>query len=642
MAFTGYKALDFSGIDKSINALAQKRTLADLGKTIDGTPEGYAKAGQNLLSLGDIGGATNLFALGEKARERTLERQTLSSWGGEASATATPIPAPGAQSPTTADLGGGGIQPSLIQNESGGRWNAQNDAVGAGGQKGHFGRLQFGQARLQEAQAAGAIPPGTTPQAFMQSPELQQRAEQWHFNDIDTFIKQNGLDRAVGQQIGGVPVTVDGMRAVAHLGGKDGLRKFIASGGQYNPSDDNGTRLSDYFAKHGGGGAQPTQVAAPVMPVQQRPLGAPGQPAPVQVAENEADVQRLEAAQAAQPVQMAQAAPQPGAPVADIPAQGAAPAQGFAVPQGGGVPPSIAQDSKVQLWSQRLAGAPTERLRGIAKQNLDLAVKDAEQRMAEGRGPAAVQEFLWARRNGMTQARSPAEYAQENAARSPMSVGPDQTVIDPRSGRIIFKNDGGDKNQRDVASREKIADERGLQGEDRNFYILNGRLPASGEKVTEGQANAALYADRMKEAEAVLTRPDVAAASANRAQRGFSQVPIVGNNLVSSEFQQADQAKRNFINAALRRESGAVISEPEFANAEKQYFPQPGDKPEVLAQKERNRMTAIQGVSNAAGPVYAKRPQNKQPDMSQARRAPDGNTYIPDPSRPGKYLMVQP
>lgn len=71
-AFTDYKALDFSGLDKSINSIAQRQQLSKLGQGIDGTPEGFAKAGQSLLALGDIGGATNMFALSEKARERSL------------------------------------------------------------------------------------------------------------------------------------------------------------------------------------------------------------------------------------------------------------------------------------------------------------------------------------------------------------------------------------------------------------------------------------------------------------------------------------------------------------------------------------------------------------------------------------------
>lgn len=32
---------------------------------------------------------------------------------------------------------------------------------------------------------------------------------------------------------------------------------------------------------------------------------------------------------------------------------------------------------------------------------------------------------------------------------------------------------------------------------------------------------------------------------------------------------------------------------------------------------------------------------SRQPDTTQARQAPDGNWYVPDPNRPGKYLQVQ-
>lgn len=73
----------------------------------------------------------------------------------------------------------------------------------------------------------------------------------------------------------------------------------------------------------------------------------------------------------------------------------------------------------------------------------------------------------------------------------------------------------------------------------------------------------------------------------------------------------AQQAQRNFVNAVLRRESGAVISDEEFANAAQQYFPQPGDSPAVVAQKAQNRMTAIAGVRRASGPGGQEQPQTQ-------------------------------
>ena len=148
--------------------------------------------------------------------------------------------------------------PSLIQSESGGNWQAQNNVTGAGGLPGHFGRLQFGQARLQDAMNAGVIPPGTTPEQFMANPQMQMAVEQWHFADIDRRAQDMGLTNYIGQEVGGVPITQDAIRAMAHLGGIGGAARFLESGGQYNPSDAFGTSLLDYAMQHGGN-MQPTQ-----------------------------------------------------------------------------------------------------------------------------------------------------------------------------------------------------------------------------------------------------------------------------------------------------------------------------------------------------------------------------------------------
>jgi len=76
--------------------------------------------------------------------------------------------------------------------------------------------------------------------------------------------------------------------------------------------------------------------------------------------------------------------------------------------------------------------------------------------------------------------------------------------------------------------------------------------------------------------------------------------------MMSPQSQQADQAQRNFVNAILRQESGAAISESEFQNARKQYFPQPGDSAKVIEQKRQNRETAIKSLEVSAGPGMKK------------------------------------
>ena len=64
----------------------------------------------------------------------------------------------------------------------------------------------------------------------------------------------------------------------------------------------------------------------------------------------------------------------------------------------------------------------------------------------------------------------------------------------------------------------------------------------------------------------------------------------------SPQQQQVEQSQRDFVNAVLRRESGAAISNSEFDNARMQYFPQPGDSAKVIEQKRRNRELATRGV----------------------------------------------
>jgi hypothetical protein len=85
-------------------------------------------------------------------------------------------------------------------------------------------------------------------------------------------------------------------------------------------------------------------------------------------------------------------------------------------------------------------------------------------------------------------------------------------------------------------------------------------------------------------------------------QQMLESVPFgLGNYARTPEFQRYDQARRGFLNAILRRESGAVISDSEFDNANKQYFPVPGDKPPNIAQKREARQTAIEGMRIGAG-----------------------------------------
>ena len=139
---------------------------------------------------------------------------------------------------------------SLIGSESSGDWRASNNEKGSSNREGHYGILQFGLDRLDDAKKAGIIPQDMTPEQFMDSEKAQISTSNWHFNDIDKRIRKRGFDKLIGQKIGGTPVSWDGMRSMAHLGGFGGLSNFINSGGKSNPSDTYGTSLSDYGKQH--------------------------------------------------------------------------------------------------------------------------------------------------------------------------------------------------------------------------------------------------------------------------------------------------------------------------------------------------------------------------------------------------------
>ena len=154
---------------------------------------------------------------------------------------------------------------SLATAESGGKSNVVN-------QQGYTGTYQFGKQRLAQLGYYTPAPgedmsdnrtwagkvsvPGfnvTDQQSFANNPAAQQVVFNTHLGDIDQAIANTpGADR----------FDKNGLRAVAHLGGVDGMRRFVASGGTYSPADANGTTLSAYYQRFSGGGAPGTQTTA--------------------------------------------------------------------------------------------------------------------------------------------------------------------------------------------------------------------------------------------------------------------------------------------------------------------------------------------------------------------------------------------
>ncbi len=122
-------------------------------------------------------------------------------------------------------------------------------------------------------------------------------------------------------------------------------------------------------------------------------------------------------------------------------------------------------------------------------------------------------------------------------------------------------------------------------------------------KTTVDQNNLANYGRRLMQAEQDFKT--IEASGGDRTKAGASFKSRYFPNFAKPELlQQQEQAERNFLNAVLRRESGAVISPTEFSEGSKQYFPRFGDSKEVLEQKRRNRELVAESFKNLAGPAW--------------------------------------
>jgi hypothetical protein len=147
-------------------------------------------------------------------------------------ATAQPITTPHA----VPSKGNDNFLERLTQSESSG--DSKAEITIKDGRK-FSGKLQFGEARLQDYRAATGKT--FTQDQFKADEALQDDVGAWHIADIDKAIDNLG-DAAKGY-------SRNGLRSVAHLGGKGGMAKFVKSSGKHNPADELGTSLQDYYEK---------------------------------------------------------------------------------------------------------------------------------------------------------------------------------------------------------------------------------------------------------------------------------------------------------------------------------------------------------------------------------------------------------
>ena len=129
----------------------------------------------------------------------------------------------------------------------------------------------------------------------------------------------------------------------------------------------------------------------------------------------------------------------------------------------------------------------------------------------------------------------------------------------------------------------------------------------SGSKPTEGETNAAGFAQRMELAQSIISGLP-AGSQPGAGTRTLEAIPFVGGALARTgqnvQTQQFDQAAQDWIRAKLRKESGAAIGVDEARQEYATYFPMVGDSPEKIAQKAEARRVVTLGMQKSAGKAY--------------------------------------
>jgi len=139
---------------------------------------------------------------------------------------------------------------------------------------------------------------------------------------------------------------------------------------------------------------------------------------------------------------------------------------------------------------------------------------------------------------------------------------------------------------------------------------------------------AGAFTNRMLEATATFENVTAGGYDpANMRDFAASSLPLaLRASALSDSGQQYLAAKLNFITAVLRKESGAAISETEFANEDLKYFPQPGESAATIEQKRIARKTAIESMKAQSGGAFDYMQKKMKP--SEIDQLPKGSVFM--------------
>jgi hypothetical protein len=268
----------------------------------------------------------------------------------------------------------------------------------------------------------------------------------------------------------------------------------------------------------------------------------------------------------------------------------------------------------------------------------DLAAAQLDQQKQAGlvQNAGRAQQSLEDLRTGQTAATQTRQAQRLEDAWS-LATAPNATDADKQRYQTLTDPTGAGAQARQLAAA-KLAE---TEASTRKITAETNALGGPG-KLTEGQGKDLQYFARANAANSELAKNGSALTSQPTGDRGawrsatdtlIRSLPVVGNSavangLISNERQLGEQSGSELVNALLRKDSGAALTESEMATYGRTYLPQSGDGEAVLKQKQEARTRAVQGIRDGLGSAAILAAETNRPQYRSAP-ADAGKTASP-------------
>lgn len=131
------------------------------------------------------------------------------------------------------------------------------------------------------------------------------------------------------------------------------------------------------------------------------------------------------------------------------------------------------------------------------------------------------------------------------------------------------------------------------------FRMVQG--PGAGKNLTEGQSKDTVFATRAEGALQILDTVDTELTSFPQRMAEGDPTGLL-RGLQSDKFQSAYQSGTEFLQAVLRKDTGAAITPSEQNEYGRVYLPRPGDGPVQIEQKRASRHRALEAIKAGMPP----------------------------------------